>query len=189
MNNEDHLSAHWDLMLATVEEVATHDNSSVNRLQQEFLEEFGHLPSSELIDYFADLLKTDDDKAKLKRRVQKKEINKKKNPNPEIEYTDKMAANNQITVLAFRESFKITFGNEPPIERVARFLKRIAYLRQPPSQKFDSPDNAAQVNFVKNFISTKSPTVLKFRQGFKEQFGNPPNSKLITYFLKELSKI
>ena len=193
MKKEDHLSAHWDLMLATVKEVAAHDNSSVNRLQQEFLEEFGRLPTSELIDYFADILKTDKEKTRLKRQVRKKEVIKEKTPNsemdPEIEFTDKMAANNQVTVLTFRKSFEANFGKKPPIELVAHFLKRIAYLRRQPSKKSGNQDNAARVSFVKDFISGKSPTVLKFRQGFEEIFGSPPNSEMITFFLKELSKI
>jgi len=192
MKKEDHLSAHWDLMLATVEEVAAHDNSSVNRLQQEFLEEFGRLPTSELIDYYADILKTDNEKTHLKRQVQKKVIKEKKpNPemDPEIKFTDKMAVNNQVTVLTFRKSFEVTFGKKPPIELVAHFLKRVAYLRRQPSKKSGNQDNAAKVSFVKDFISGKSPTVLKFRQGFEEIFGSPPNSGMITFFLKELSKI
>jgi len=192
MEKEDHLSAHWDLMLATVKEVAAHGNSSVNRLEQEFLEEFGRLPTSELIDYFADLLKNDNEKTHRKRQVQKKEliIEKAQNPemDPEIEFTDKMAVHDRVTVLTFRKSFEVTFGKKPPIERVAHFLKRLAYLRRQPSKKSGNQDNAARVSFVKDFISGNSPTVLKFRQGFEEIFGNPPNSEMITFFLKELSK-
>jgi hypothetical protein len=108
---------------------------------------------------------------------------------PEIEFTDKMAANNQVTVLTFRKSFEVTFGKKPPIELVAHFLKRVAYLRRQPSKKSGNQDNAARVSFIKDFISGKSPTVLKFRQGFEKIFGSPPNSEMITLFLKELSKI
>lgn len=204
MNKEAHLSAHWDLMLATVEEVAAHDNSSVNRLQEEFLEEFGRLPTSELIDYFADILKTDNEKTHLKRQVQKKvTIEKKPTPemdpeidlgmdpemDPEIEFTDKITVNNQVTVLTFRKSFEITFGKKPPLELVAHFLKRVAYLRRQPSKKSGNLDNVTRVNFVRDFISGESPTVLKFRLEFEKKFGNPPNSVMITLFLKELSKI
>lgn len=204
MNKEAHLSAHWDLMLATVKEVAAHDNSSVNRLQEEFLEEFGRLPTSELIDYFADILKTDNEKTHLKRQVQKKvTIEKKPTPemdpeidlgmdpemDPEIEFTDKITVNNQVTVLTFRKSFEITFGKKPPLELVAHFLKRVAYLRRQPSKKSGNLDNVTRVNFVRDFISGESPTVLKFRLEFEKKFGNPPNSVMITLFLKELSKI
>ena len=197
MKKEDHLSTHWDLMLATVKEVAAHDNSSVNRLQQEFLEEFGRLPTSELIDYFADILKNDNKKTHLKRQVQKKEAIKEKTPTPqiapemdsEIEFANKMAANNQVTVLTFRKAFETIFGKKPPIELVAHFLKRVAYLRRQPSKKSGNQDNAVRIIFVKDFISGKSPTVLKFRQGFEEKFGKPPNYEMITIFLKELSKI
>lgn len=188
MKKKDHLSTHWDLMLATVKEVAADDNSSVNRLEEEFLEEFGHLPTSELIDYFADLLKNDNEKTYQKRQTQKKEVIKEKKKDPEIEFTDKLAANDQITVLAFRKSFEAAFGKKPPIELVAHFLKRIAYLRRQSSKKSGGHDNEAKVSFVKNFISGKSPTVLKFRQEFEEKFGDRPNSEMIALFLKELSQ-
>ena len=188
MKKKDHLSTHWDLMLATVKEVAADDNSSVDRLQEEFLEEFGHLPTSELIDYFADLLKNDNEKTTKKKQVQKKELNKEKKVDPENEFTDKMDTNNQVTVLAFRKSFEAAFGKKPPIELVAHFLKRMTYLRQQSPKKSIGQDNETKASFIKNFISRKSPTVLKFRQEFEGKFGDPPNSEMVAFFLKELSK-
>jgi hypothetical protein len=188
MKKKDHHSTHWDLMLATVKEVAADDNSSVDRLQEEFLEEFGHLPTSELIDYFADLLKNDNKKTTKKTQVQKKETIKEKTVDPEIQFTDKMATNNQVTVLAFRKSFEAAFGKKPPIELVAHFLKRMTYLRQQSPKKSTIQDSDVKVSFIKNFISRKSPTVLKFRREFEDKFGDPPNSEMVALFLKELSK-
>ncbi len=208
MDDKHNRSPHWDLMMATVKEVATRDESSVSRLEEEFLEEFGQLPTSELLDYFSDLLRHGSEneaeqeltpqsqpapvKAKPVVPVEKKQPEKQpaaeKKVDPKVEFIDKMASNDQMTVLKFRKLFEMKFDVEPPIELIARFLKRLAYFREQASINTGNQDEETSEGFVKSYIAGKSPTVLKFRQEYEEKFGQPPTADIITFFLTELSK-
>lgn len=201
MTKEDGKSTHWDLMLETAKEVAALENSSHDRLKVEFLEEFGRLPTSELLDYFDDLLKSD---------IQKTSLNSKKTksgsqrPSPDlvkpkeeevpsetvitdIEFAEKIASQKEVTVLGFRQSFKATFGKEPSLELVAHFLKRLAYRKRDASKKPRNQGETTHKSFVKDFVNSGSPTVLTFRRAFKEKFGASPHTEMVTFFLNELS--
>ena len=198
-------------MLATVKEVAILGDGSLTRLEQEFLEEFGHLPTSDLIDYFTSLQGN-------KTKSNPPQVTEKKAPDtnekdfdPEIKFTDQIALESDATILVYRKSFEKTFGKKPSIELVAHFLKRLAYHRKSskgkpvqgkPAQSKPVQSKPAQVKqahmeiptkqgraaFIQNFVAGKTPTILKFRREFEKEFGVPPSPEIIGNFLERLSK-
>ncbi len=187
MKKDKNNTPHWDLMLATVKEVATLGDGSVTQLEQEFLEEFGHLPTSDLIDYFTSMQESQKRRIKPRKIQGEKQSTIEKNVDPEVEFANKIALESDATILLFRKSFEITFGKKPSIELVAHFLKRLAYCRcQPTPEKISK--NASRTKFVREFVSGQAPTILNFRKEFEKKFGHPPNSKMIGFFLEMLSK-
>lgn len=231
MKKEDTHSTHWELMVETAKEVAALKDGSHERLKAEFLEEFGQLPTSDLLDYYDDLLKNDIDKTKLNpkkssRKASRRHRKTSTNPQaptpdpdlvetnqdpqesgPDIEnpiekgtaneaavsemaFAEKMASEKQLTVLGFRKSFEATFGEEPSLELVAHFLKRLAYCKRETKAVTETPDKgkSAQNNFIPKFINTGSPTVLTFRRAFEKEFGEFPSTEMVTRFLNELSR-
>ena len=187
MKKDKNKIPHWDLMLATVKEVATLGDGSVTQLEQEFLEEFGHLPTSDLIDYFTSMQENRKKRIKPGKVEQKKQNTVEKNTDPEVEFANKIALESDATILLFRKSFEIAFGKKPSLELVAHFLKRLAYYRCKPTPEKKSVD-ASRTKFVQEFVSGQTPTILNFRKEFEKKFGHPPSSKVIGFFLEMLSK-
>ena len=186
MKNEESRSTHWDLMLATAKEIAARDGSH-DRLKEEFLEEFGRLPTSELLDYFDDLLKSDI-AGQAPGAYNRNEIEAPgETTDPEMVFAEKMATKKKATVLGFRQAYEAAYGKEPELELVAYFLKRLAYRKRKSNTPTTAQKKTTEIQFVKDFTASNSPTILTFRQGFKKMFGRSPHSELITLFLNELS--
>ncbi|RTZ97300.1 MAG: hypothetical protein DSY90_07880 [Deltaproteobacteria bacterium] len=188
MKKDTNKTPHWDLMLATVKEVATLGDGSVTQLEQEFLEEFGHLPTADLIDYFTSMQESRKKRSNPGPVAAEKQKPAEENVDPQVAFTDKIAMESDATILLYRKSFEATFGKKPSVELVAHFLKRLAYHRcQPPSQEKVSADESRR-QFIKKFISGEKPTILNFRREFENKFNQPPNPKIIGLFLEMLSK-
>jgi hypothetical protein len=206
MKKDTNTPPHWDLMLATVKEVATLGDGSLTQLEQEFLEEFGHLPTSDLIDYFTSLQgnKTKNNPPQVTEK--KKPDTNEKDVDPEIKFTDQIALESDSTILVYRKTFEKTFGKKPSLELVAHFLKRLAHHRKSsmgkpvhskPAQSKPAQVKQAQVEiptkqgraaFIQNFVAGKTPTILNFRREFEKEFGVPPSPEIIGNFLEMLSR-
>lgn len=187
MNKDTNKTPHWDLMLATVKEVATLDDGSVSQLEQEFLEEFGHLPTSDLIDYFTSMQGNRKKRATPQVIEQESQDTVDESVDREIKFANKIALESDATILLFRKSFEIAFSKKPTIELVAHFLKRLAYNRCNLNQE-KTATNAIRTKFVQEFVTGKTPTILNFRREFEKKFKRPPSSKMIGFFLEMLSK-
>ncbi len=187
MKKENPKNPHWDLMLATVKEVATLGDGSVTQLEQEFLEEFGHLPTSDLIDYFVSMQENKKKRAEPRAEKKENQAPPQNESDPETEFADKIALAGDATILIFRKSFEVTFGKKPSLELVAYFLKRLAYHRNNQDREKRTSDSN-RIKFIQRFVSGSHPTILDFRREYEKKFGQPPNPKIIEYFLEILSK-
>ena len=162
MKNEDSRSTHWDLMKETAKEVATLKEGSHDRLKAEFLEEFGRLPSSEVLDYFNDLLKSDIEKTR-----------------PEPSQKDTQSSPKRSSDAAINSETPSSSPEEAIIAPVSDIAaNEDGRLTQEPS---------SEAVFAEKFAAKKEATVLRFRHSFEEAYGQEPSLEIVAHFLKMLA--
>ncbi len=167
MKKEDTHSTHWELMVETAKEVAALKDGSHERLKAEFLEEFGQLPTSDLLDYYDDLLKNDIDKTKLNPEKSRRKANRK----PEKSRTSPQAPN---------PDSELVESNQDPQEPGPD-------IENPIEQEAANEAPVSEMAFAEQVASQKRLTVLGFRKSFEATFGKEPSLELVAHFLKRLA--
>ena len=184
-NRQDDL---WDIQISIAKAIAKQKNPSLAQLHHEILEEVGHIPCLDLIDYFVGIAGISDDEVEKYFQyigTSIKEKIKKSKKDSRLELADNIANGAAPTVLKFRQAFKKKYDELPSEELIEYFLKRIQSVSQ---------DNAAattdkdMLNFVEKIASGPNPTVLKLRNEFNKQFGFTPCAEVTQFFLKKIQE-
>ncbi len=157
--------------------IAASPSPTLDRLQEEILDEFGHMPDQELVSYFKELL-AEREKADASKR---KDIHQ--------QFADEIARGPRPTVLSFREAFNRKFGESPSEELTRYFLGAIrGNMRNIRQRKEESPVDQAKIEFTRTVANGLVKTVLQFHKAFERAFDEPPQAELIEFFIKNLAK-
>ncbi len=187
-NRQDDL---WGIQVSIAKAIAKSSNPSLAQLHHEILEEVGHRPCLDLVDFFVGIVEISEDEideyfqcigigGAPKEAAGKTGKTKK---DSRLLLADRIAGGCGATVLKFRHAFKEDYGEHPSEELTEYFLKR---LQEVPRESAEIVDKQAMLNFAAIIASGPNPTVLKFRHEFRKQYGSTPPIEITQFFLKKI---
>lgn len=184
-NKQDDL---WDVQVSIAKAAAKLPNPSLAKLHHEVLEEIGHGPGLDLVDFFVGIAKISE--KEIKEYFQyigksNKENTEEIKKDPCLLLADSIACGDSPTVLKFRHAFIKEHGEPPSEELTEYFLKK---MQSAPRGKTVSGDKQAKFNFAEIIANRPNPTVLKLRHEFSKQYGSPPSGEITQYFLKKIQE-
>jgi len=188
-SSDDKHQSHWDIQVSIAKAIAHMENPSLMKLHHNIMEEFGHRPGLDLIDYFIGITETVDGEVQEYLNYigaavpQQKTKETKKDPG--LLMADKIALTDNPTVLRFRQAFITEFDEPPPDQLTNYFLKKI---QDTPQKKKVYEDKDTQFHFAEAIANRPNSTILKFRHEFSRKYGVLPSSELTGYFLKKLKR-
>lgn len=186
MNGERKENRFWDVQVSIANAAAKLPRPSLAKLHHEVLEEIGQLPGPDLIKYFigiADIPKEEVEEYLSYIGKSEKKLKKEVSTSDFKQLVNKVAGDDNPTVLKFRQAF-ISEYNEPPSEKqIKYFLQRVqGDHRERPVKG----DKQVQLDFAKKIAYGNHPTVLKLRKEYTKQFGSPPTEEITGFFLKTI---
>lgn len=166
---------------------------SLAKLHHEILEEMGAPPCQELIDYFLSIVDIPENEVEeyykfIGQPVIKSgpESGPKSGPaSLPYDLIHRIAHEDNPSVLKFRQAYRSEFKKDPSEKIIRRFLQE---AQSGGAGKSVRDDKRLYLNFAQAFADSPQPTVLKFRNSFKEQFKIPPPDEVTEYFLKIISE-
>lgn len=180
----------WDVQVSIANALSKCSQPSLNALHAEILEEVGHPPGLDIIDYFVGLsyIPQKDIKEYFAKigGVQKESLAtpEKKSLGDEA-LIDKVINNGSPTVLKFRQAYLDEHGEAPQDTTIALFLQKVQEM----SKSVEHEPQKGVIQFAKEFACCATPTVLRFRNAFKQRFGSFPNDAIIAVFLESVQRV
>ncbi len=185
-NRQDDL---WRIQISIAKAVAKLQKASLAQLHQEILEEVGHRPSLDLVDYFVGIAAISEDEVEEYFQyiggAATKKKRKKSEKDGRLQLADNIANGYAPTVLKFRQAFKKEYDEFPSEELTEYFLKRIQSVSRDGSAVVNKQN---MLNFVEGVALGPNPTVLKLRDEFSKQYGFTPCGEMTQFFLKKIQE-
>lgn len=188
MHNGKKQSHFWDIQVSIANASAKSPHPSLMEMHHEIIEEMGHAPGLDLVDYFVGIAKISSQEVDtyfsyIGRNKQKPDTKTNIKPSPK-QFTEKIATHDNPTILKFRQSFIQEYGEPPPDRIIEYFLQQIQIHKQ--KRQPIKHEKQGFFDFAEKMASSNNPTVLKFRDEYNKQFGGYPANETITYFLKQI---
>ncbi len=157
--------------------IACGDTPTVLRFRQAHIKEYGEPPSTELIEFFLKKIPEPPRVTVDSGGTQNRQ-----------EFVEKIAANPNVTVLKFRESFTKQFGESPPTALTQYFLEK-SQENSGSSDKTVPLESDSKATFAKRAAKQNITTILQFRKQYEKVYNEAPANELIDIFIKNLPKI
>ncbi len=179
---------YWDIKRSMANAIAHSPQPSLLRLHNEVLEEFGYRPDLELVDYFCSIAEiAEEEIADYFRRIALP-TGEQAGPGGKVpagresgrEMAERIAAEEEPTILRFRTEYEDRFGSAPPEDLLRYFLQKMQEkARGRAKEKMPLRDT----EFAAAIAARAGATVLRFRQEYQQQYGREPSEELTRFFL------
>ncbi|BCL63194.1 hypothetical protein DGMP_38870 [Desulfomarina profundi] len=181
--NRHNLNDLWPVQASLVKETAEGPEPTLERLHTAFIEEFGHGPGIDLIDYFIGL--TEIDRSELKKYMDFTGAPQPTGSTQDIGPAESVVYSSSSTVLQFLRDFEKKYA-VPPSEHLTELYLKEAKHPGSSSAVCKKTDKRNQQDFARKIADTPHPTVLTFRKQFIEEFGFPPPDNITKIFLERM---
>lgn len=182
-SNRHNLNDLWPVQVSLVRETAEGPEPTLERLHTAFLEEFGHGPGIDLIDYFIGLAEIN--KSELKKYLKFTGTPLPTDGTPDTGLAASVICSSTSTVLQFLEDFKNIYG-VPPSEHLTKLYLEEKKNRNTSRTESRKTEKQNQQDFARKIADTPRPTVLTFRKQFIEEFSFPPSDEITKIFLERM---
>jgi AraC-like DNA-binding protein len=181
--NRHSLDDLWPVQISLVKETAESPEPTLKQLYTVFLEEFGHGPGIDHIDYFISM--TEISTLELKEYLEFSGIPLSTDSTPDSGTAKSVICSNSSTVLEFLEDFKKKYG-VPPSEHLTKLYLEEIKDKNTSNIESRKTEKRNQQDFARKIADTPRPTVLTFRKQFIKKFGLPPSDKITKIFLERM---
>ncbi|WP_457577694.1 hypothetical protein [Desulfomarina sp.] len=181
--NQHNLNNLWPVQVSLVKETAEGTEPTLKRLHAAFVEEFGHGPGIDLIDYFLGIAEIS--KLELGEYLEFTGVPKPADCTSDSSPAESVICSSSSTVLQFLEDFKKKYG-VPPSEHLTKLYLEKTTPSSTSRTESGKTGKRNQQDFARKIADTPRPTVLTFRKQFIEEFGFPPTDEITKVFLERM---
>jgi hypothetical protein len=170
------------IQVSIVKEIAEDPEPSLGKLHAAFVEELGHGPDIDLIDYFTSI--TVIRKSELKKYLDCTGLQKPKNNTTDLGSVGSVIYDSSPTVLQFLQNFQTEYGTPPSEYLTNLYLERAVKITSCVETREKNKQNME--DFAKKIADTPRPTVLIFRKQFIKEFDFAPADEITEIFLDRM---